>query len=87
MTVGGRADQLEPGGLDGAGERGALGQEAVAGVDGVGAGGLRGGDHLVDVEVAPDPDGVVGLAHVRRLPVEVGVDRDAAQAEPRGRRG
>ncbi len=77
---GGRADELEPRGLDGAGELGALGQEAVAGVDGVGVGGLRGGDHLGDVEVAPDPDGVVGLAHVRRLPVEVGVDRDAAQA-------
>jgi hypothetical protein len=77
---GGRADELEPRGLDGAGELGALGQEAVAGVHGVGFGGLRGGDHLRDVEIAPDADGVVGLEHVRPLPVEVGVDRDAAQA-------
>jgi hypothetical protein len=77
---GGRADQLEAGRLDGARELGALGEEAVPGVDRVGVGGPGGGDHLVDREVAADPDGVVGLAHVRRLPVEVGVDRDAAQA-------
>ena len=61
----GRSDQLEARRLDGAGEGRALGEEPVAGVDRVGAGRLGGGHDGVDVEVALDPDGVVGRADVR----------------------
>ena len=46
-----RADPGQSRRLDGPGEVGVLGQEPVAGVDRVGAGRLRGGQHGVDVEV------------------------------------
>ena len=62
-------------------ERGPLREEAVAGVDRVGADGLRRGHDGVDVEVGLDPDRVVGRPDVRGRDVEVGVDRDAAQPE------
>ena len=75
------ADELDPGRLHGARERGPLGEEAVARVDRRGAGRAGGGDDLVDVEVAADAHRVVGLADVRGAVVEVGVDRDAAHAE------
>jgi hypothetical protein len=70
-----------------AGEVGVLGEEAVAGVDGVDAG-LAG--HLEDafgVEVAlrrgrgTEQVGLVGGPHVRGVPVDLGVDRDGAHAE------
>src|SRR5213592_1323199 len=69
------------------GERRALGEEAVAGVDGLGAGFLRGRDQLVDAEVAlgssgrPDRIGVVGLAHVEGAAVRLRVDGDRFDTE------
>ena len=54
--LGARADEDEAGGVDGLGEVGVLGQEAIAGVDRVGAGLLRGPDVLLRVEVAADLD-------------------------------
>ena len=69
------------------GELGVLGQEAVARVDGVGAGDLGRGDDARDVQVAlarrrrPDADLLVGEAHVQRLAVGLGVDGDGADAE------
>jgi hypothetical protein len=82
--VGGGTDQRDAGVLEGAGERGALGEEAVSGVHRVGTAVARGGDDLVDVEVAGDPDRGVGLAGVRCGRVDVGVDRDRVDAEVAG---
>ena len=56
-------------------EAGVLGQEAVAGVDGVGAGYLAGGDKARDVEVAfrgrrrADADAFIRQAHVHGVGV------------------
>ena len=85
--LGRRADPGQPGADDRAGEVGVLGQEAVAGVDRVGAGRLGRGQDRVDVEVglgrgvAGQPYGDVGLADVRQPGVGVGVDRDRRDAE------
>jgi hypothetical protein len=62
------------------------GQEAVTGVDGVGAGLLRGLDDLLDDQVgvarrgAAQGEGLVGDPHVQRVAVGLGVDRHAGQA-------
>ena len=66
--------------LERLGEGGALGEEAVPRVHGVGVDRLRGGDDRPDVEVAADVDRVVGRRDVRGLAVDVGVDRHAAPA-------
>ena len=47
----GRPDERDPGVLEPLGERGVLGQEAVAGMHGLGAGGLDDLHQLVDVQV------------------------------------
>ena len=63
------------------GELRVLGEEAVAGMDGVGAGDLGGGDDARDVEVGfargggADADVVVGEAHVQRFAIGFAVDR------------
>src|SRR5699024_5594738 len=80
-----RADEHQARLLAGAGEVGALGEEAVAGVDGPGAGGRGGGDELGPVEVGADADGPVGGCAVGGGGVLVGVHRDPGQAE--GRQG
>ena len=65
----------------GLGERGALGQEAVAGMDGLALGRPRRLDELSDVEVrlggrrGADRDGDVGGPDVGREPVRVGIHR------------
>ena len=64
-----RADEDEAGRLDGLREVGVLGQEAVAGVDRVGADPLGGADVLLGEEVARDLDGLVGDARVQRAEV------------------
>ena len=59
-----------------------LRQEAVAGMDGLGAGGETGRDHRVDVEIAllrlcpAEPHGLVGLEHGPGEAIGVGIDRD-----------
>ena len=64
-----------------------LGEEAVAGMDGLAAGRLGGGDHVRDAEVAlrgggrADADGAVGEADVERVPVGGRVDGDGLGAE------
>ena len=84
--LGGGADPGEPGVDDGLGEVGVLGQEAVAGVDRVGAGLLGGVEDLVDDQVgvagrrAAEGERLVGDAHVQRVAVGLGVDGDAGQA-------
>ena len=81
-----RADPGQPGVEHRLGEVGVLRQEPVAGVDGVGTG-LRGGrEDLADVQVAggggvaAERERLVGGPDVRRVPVRVGVDRDAGEA-------
>ena len=80
-----RADQLDARGFDGSRERRALGEEAVAGVDGVRTGLLRGGDDGLDVEVRRDGYGEVGGPDVGCGAVQVGVDRHRPQSELAGR--
>ena len=69
-------------------EFGILRQEAVARMDGLGAGAVHGIDDGVDVEIAvlgrrrPDPHGLVGHGDVERAGIGIGVDRDGADAEP-----
>ena len=81
-----RADPHQPGVDHGLGEVGVLGEEAVAGVHRVGAGLLRGGDDLLDVEVgvggggAAERVGLVGEPDEHGVAVRVGVHRDAADA-------
>ena len=67
------ADELDVAGLADLGEVGALGEEAVAGVDRVGAGDLGRADDRRDVQVAvgaarrADADVLVGEAHVQAV--------------------
>ena len=78
---GGRADPGEAGGRDGLGELGALGEEAVARMDRVGAGLGRGAEILASVEVRGDLDQLVGRARVQRAGVVRRRDRDGLEAE------
>ena len=81
------ADELDVARLADFGEVGALGQEAVAGMDRVGAGDFGGADDRRHVEVAlgaarrADADVLVGEAHVQRVLVGLGIDGDGLDAE------
>jgi hypothetical protein len=83
-----RADEGEPRGRDGRGERGVLRQEPVTRVDRVGAGRERGGHDALDVEVGrarrrgPEPHGLVGIADVGFVAIRVAVHRHGRDAEP-----
>ena len=69
------------------GEAGVLGQEAVTGMDRLGAGDPRRGQDGRDVEIAvagwwrTDADALIGQAHMHRLGVRGGVHRDRVDAE------
>ncbi len=82
-----RADEDEARVLAGSGEGGVLGEEAVAGMDGVRARLRAAWSRAVDVEVAvarvrrPDADRLVGQPDVERLLVGGRVDGDGAEAE------
>jgi hypothetical protein len=84
--LGGGADPGEPGVENRLGEVGVLGQEAVARVDGVGTGLLRGVEDLLDHEVgvagggAAQGERLVGLPNVQSVPVGLGVDGHAREA-------
>ena len=89
-----RADPDQAGVGHGAGEVRVLGQEAVAGMDRVGAGAGGRGQYLLHVEVglrrgtAVQPDRFVRLGHEGRVRVAVRVDRDGRDphvAAPSGR--
>src|SRR5579875_2570211 len=81
------ADEDNTGFGAGVSKLGVLGEEAVAGVDRLGAAGLGGGDDRGDVEVAltrrgrANAIGGVGQAHMRRVAVGVGIDGDGAYAK------
>src|SRR5262245_61579833 len=67
-------------------ERGPFGQEAVAGMDRLGAGLLAGGDDLVGDQVGlrrrrrADVDGLIGHLHERRPRIGVRIDGDRLDA-------
>ena len=83
----GRADEGDAGVGAGARESCVFGEEAVAGMDGVGAGFASDGDDFVDVEVAfargcgADGVGLVGETDVEGFAVDVAEDGDGADAE------
>ncbi|MND43741.1 hypothetical protein D3C80_345610 [compost metagenome] len=85
-----RAEEDQPGLGDGAGEAGVLREETVAGVDGLGAAGLGGGDQLVHQQVAfrrlgaAQVDGDVGLAHVAGVAVDGAVHGHGADTQGLG---
>jgi hypothetical protein len=86
--VGGRADERDARGVARPRQVGVLAQEAVAGVDGVGAGLAGRADDLVDVEIGadgvaalPDHVGLVGFDPVDRVAVLVGEDGDRLGSE------
>ena len=85
-----RADEDDVLGLEGSGEGGILGEEAVAGVHSFGAAGLTGGNDLVDREVGiarsgtADMHGLVGEFHMHRVTVGIGIDGDRTDAHALG---
>ncbi len=87
IDAGIRSDPAEPGVDDGASELGVLGEEAVAGMDRVGASLQRRRDDEVDAQVglrrggAGQSHGDVGLADVGQCGIGVGVDGDGLDPE------
>ena len=87
IACGRRADERQPGvARRPRAKLGVLGEEAVAGMDGVGAARARGVEQRLDVQIAlarrrrADRDRLVGEPHVRRVGVGLGVDRDGRDA-------
>src|SRR6185436_8029970 len=78
--VGLRSDEDNLRLVAGGGKLRALGEKAVAGMDGVGAAGARGVDDAADVEVAADDDGLVEEAADEADVVVLGVREDGADA-------
>ena len=85
--VGRRSDENHPGLGDGAGELGPLGEEAIAGMNRVGAGGASGLDDRGDIEIArgrfgrTDEARLVGCRDMSGVGVRFRVDRDGGDPE------
>ncbi len=85
--IGGRADEGEAGFLHLLGEIGILGEEAVAGVNAIGAGYLGSGDDRRNAQVGlggggrADAHGLVGQRHVHQVTVGSGVHRHGLDAQ------
>ena len=83
MTSAGGPMKMMPACAQARGQFRPLGEEAVAGMNGVGLRRGRGVEKCGDREIAlrrrrrSDPDGLIGDLHVQRIGVGVGVDRDA----------
>ena len=88
--LGGRTDEHQSGIEASLRELGIFRQEAVAGMDGLGAGLARGFDHAFDVEIAvarprrPEQHGLVGHGDMHGVAVGLRIDRDGAQAHGAG---
>ena len=82
-----RADEMQIVLGEDLGEAGVLGQEAVAGMHGIGAGDLAGREQRGDVEIAvlrrrrADADALVGKPHMHRVGVGGGMHGDRGDAE------
>ena len=93
IAAGWWADESNAGIDAGLREIGVLRQEAVAGMDAVGARGFGRGDQRIDTQIAvggrrrADAVRLVGKPHMQRVRVGVGIDRDGAQAQPLGGAG
>ena len=83
--VGRRPHKGDPGGLDRLGELGALGEEAVSGMDGVCSRLACGLHDRAGVEVALDLEHAVGRARVERLAIVGRRHGDGLDAEPAAR--
>ena len=85
-VLGRRADEGDALGLEPAGKGGVFAEEAVAGMDGLGAGGFAGGDDGIDIEVGlggrsrAEADGLVGELHGLGEAVGIGIDGDRGDA-------
>ena len=85
--LGRRADKGDPGGLAAAHEVGVLTEEAVTGVDGLGAGVGGNGQQFVDLQIGvgsgafAEAVGLVGQPHVQAVGVAFGVNGNGADAE------
>eukprot|EP00672_Neobodo_designis_P009204 CAMPEP_0174878804 /NCGR_PEP_ID=MMETSP1114-20130205/82940_1 /TAXON_ID=312471 /ORGANISM="Neobodo designis, Strain CCAP 1951/1" /LENGTH=759 /DNA_ID=CAMNT_0016114193 /DNA_START=142 /DNA_END=2421 /DNA_ORIENTATION=+ len=85
-----RADPLDAGRGDGVGEVGVLGEEAVAGVDALGAGALRDVEDVVTEQVRrlgrrrADAERLVGALDVLAVALSVAVHSDGAEAHRLG---
>ncbi|MCD6016863.1 MAG: hypothetical protein K0R41_4691 [Geminicoccaceae bacterium] len=83
-----RADEDDSLGRERLGEGGVLGEEAVARVNRLGAAQPGRLDDALDPQITlaggrrPDRQGLVGHAHVQRVGIGLGVDRDRGDAEP-----
>ena len=81
-----RADPDQASGQHGIGKLGVLAQETVAGVHGVGAAGLGGGDQFVDAQVAVGSAEAAqalrqrGFAHMQRFGVGIRIHRHGCYA-------
>ena len=86
-VLGGRTDEGDAVLLQDLGEARVLRQEAVARMDGVGAGDLAGGEQARDVEIAlgrrrrADAHALVGEAHVHGIGIGRGVHGDGGDAD------
>ena len=89
QPVDARPDEADARGRDGAREARVFGEEAVAGVQRVRAGGLGGGDQPFGVEIgvrrpiAGKPHGLGGRRQMRRVGIRVRVGSDALNAQRR----
>src|SRR5271163_4636059 len=85
--AGSGSDEIDPGSLASLGEIAIFGKEAIARMDGVRTVGQHGTNDRWNVEVTflgsggPDTDGLVRHAHVQRILVGGGVDRDRPDAQ------
>ncbi len=84
--IGSGADEDHPGARACIRECGVLGEEAIAGVDGIASGQCCRFENLVDAQIAlrarsrPQPDCLVGFGYERHGRVRVGVDRNRRDA-------
>ena len=85
------ADEGDAGGAERFDEAGAFRQEAIAGVDSLGAGCLASGDDLVGDQIGfgrrrrADVHGLIGFAHVQGLGIGIGIDGHRLDAHRAGR--
>ena len=82
-----RADEGQARGFANLSEVGIFGQEAVTGMDGIGAGDFGCAHYMRNVQVAlagawrANADGLVGEAHVKGVPVGFGIDGHGLNAQ------
>ncbi len=87
---GGRAEEDQPGGFDGAGESSVFREKTVAGMNRLGTASLGGGDQFIDLQItlgslaAAQIDADIGFTAVARIAVGGAVHSDGSQAQGLG---